>query len=43
MGSDITSTVYAAEIQGISLVLQLARGYVERAGNRREIAIHTDN
>jgi CRISPR/Cas system CSM-associated protein Csm5 (group 7 of RAMP superfamily) len=43
MGSDTTSTVYAAELQGISLTLQLAKEYAERDSDRRRIAIYTDN
>jgi ribonuclease HI len=43
MGSDIQSTVYAAELQGISLALQIAQGYVSGYGERKDIAIYTDN
>lgn len=37
------STVYAAELQGISLALQIAQEYAEESGERRKIAIYTDN
>lgn len=43
MGSDTLSTVYAAELQGISLALQIAQDYVDESGERRQIAIYTDN
>jgi ribonuclease HI len=43
MGPDTASTVYAAELQGINLALQIAREYASRNGARREIAIYTDN
>jgi ribonuclease HI len=43
MGPDTTSTVYAAELQGISLALQIAQEYAERGGERRKVAIYTDN
>ena len=43
MGPDTVSTVYAAELQGISLALQIAQEYVERGGERRKVAIYTDN
>ncbi|KAJ6267517.1 hypothetical protein PSV08DRAFT_186678 [Bipolaris maydis] len=43
MGSDTTSTVYATELQGISLALQIAQEYAERGGERRKVAIYTDN
>lgn len=43
MGTDATSTVYAAELRGISLALQIAREYRERSGNRQTIVIYTDN
>jgi ribonuclease HI len=42
MGSDTLSTVYAAELQGISLALQIAQEYVDKHGERKEIAIYTD-
>ena len=43
MGPNTTSTVYAAELQGISLALQIAQEYADRNGERRNIAIYTDN
>ena len=43
MGPDTTSTVYAAELQGISLALQIAQEYADRNGRRRKVAIYTDN
>jgi hypothetical protein len=44
MGSDTLSTVYAAELQSIiSLALQIAQEYVDESGERRQIAIYTDN
>ena len=43
MGSDTLSTVYAAELQGISLALKIAQEYVDKNGERKEIAIYTDN
>ncbi|KAF1923272.1 uncharacterized protein M421DRAFT_327637 [Didymella exigua CBS 183.55] len=43
MGPDTASTVYAAELQGISLALQIAQEYASRNGARRDIAIYTDN
>lgn len=43
MGSDTLSTVYAAELQGISLALQIAKEYADGGGERLQIAIYTDN
>jgi ribonuclease HI len=43
MGPNTVSTVYAAELQGISLALQIAQEYAEQGGRRRNIAIYTDN
>jgi ribonuclease HI len=43
MGPDTVSTVYAAELQGISLALHIAQEYAERGGERREVAVYTDN
>ena len=43
VGLDTTSTVYIAELQGISLALQIAKEYVDRNGERRDIAIYIDN
>ncbi|KAH7548744.1 RNasehypothetical proteinH domain containing protein [Bipolaris maydis] len=42
-GPSTVSTVYAAELQGISLVLQIAEQCMEAGGKRREIAIYTYN
>jgi hypothetical protein len=35
--------VYAAELHGISLALQIAQAYADRNGSRRNVAIYTDN
>jgi hypothetical protein len=43
MGLDTLLTVYAAELQGISLALQIALEYANESGARKEIAIYTDN
>ena len=43
MGLDTESTVYATELQGISLALQIAQEYASRNGARRDVAIYTDN
>jgi hypothetical protein len=43
IGPDTQSTVYAAELQGISLALQIAQGYASGDGERKDIAIYTDN
>jgi ribonuclease HI len=43
MGANTILTVYAAELQEISLALQIAEQYAERSGERRDIAIYTDN
>jgi ribonuclease HI len=43
MGSDTLSTVYAAELQGISLALQIAKEYADGDGERKDIGIYTDN
>jgi ribonuclease HI len=43
MGPDTLSTVYAAELQGISLALQIAQEYADKSGQRKQIAIYTDN
>jgi ribonuclease HI len=43
MGSDTQSTVYAAELQGTSLALQIAQEYADESGEHRQIAIYTDN
>lgn len=43
MGTETTSTVYSAELRGISLALQIAKEYAERNGSRQTVAIYTDN
>jgi ribonuclease HI/exonuclease III len=43
LGLSTTSTVYAAELYGISLALRIAEEYADRNGSRRNIAIYTDN
>jgi ribonuclease HI len=43
MGTGATSTVYAAELQGISLALQIALDYADQGSRRRNINIYTDN
>jgi ribonuclease HI len=43
MGPDTESTVYAAELQGVNLALQIAQEYASRNGARRDVAIYTDN
>jgi len=43
MDPDTASTVYAAELQGIGLALLIAQEYANRNGERRDIAIYTDN
>lgn len=43
MGLDTDSTVYTAKLKGISLALQIAQEYEERRGERRKVAIYTDN
>lgn len=43
LGLSTTSTVYAAELYGISLALQIAQAYADRNGSRRNVAIYTDN
>ena len=40
---DTLLTVYAAELQGISLALQIAKEYADGNGERKQIAIYTDN
>lgn len=35
--------VYAAELQSISLALQIAKGYADKHCERKEIAIYTDS
>jgi ribonuclease HI len=43
MGKDTTSTVYAAELQGISLALQIAQENRNRGNIGKKILIYTDN
>ena len=43
MGSDVVSTVYTAELQGISLARQIAKEYADTNGARKNIAIYIDN
>ncbi|KAG6979043.1 RNA-directed DNA polymerase from mobile element jockey [Fusarium oxysporum f. sp. conglutinans] len=43
MGDDTTSTVYAGELQGISLALQIAQEDRSRANSRSKVLIYTDN
>lgn len=43
MGSDTVSTVYAAELKGVSLALKIAQEYTDRDGRRQKVAIYTDN
>jgi ribonuclease HI len=43
IGPDTQLTVYAAELQGISLALQIAQGYASGDGELKDIAIYTDN
>ncbi|KAH8656313.1 hypothetical protein BGZ61DRAFT_282297, partial [Ilyonectria robusta] len=43
MGDDTVSTVYAGELQGISLALQIAQGDRGQGNIRKKILIYTDN
>jgi ribonuclease HI len=43
MGPDTQSKVYAAELQGISLALQIAHEHADESGKHRQIPIYTDN
>jgi ribonuclease HI len=43
MGDSETSTVYAAELQGIRLALQIADEDAERGNKRDRLIIFTDN
>ncbi|KAJ3552838.1 hypothetical protein NPX13_g11022 [Xylaria arbuscula] len=43
MGKDTVSTVYAAELQGIILALQIAEDDRERGNTRAKVIIYTDN
>ncbi|RKL20549.1 hypothetical protein BFJ72_g15022 [Fusarium proliferatum] len=43
MGDDTTSTVYAGELQGISLTLQIAQEDRSKGNRRSKVLIYTDN
>ncbi|KAJ3540110.1 hypothetical protein NM208_g5206 [Fusarium decemcellulare] len=43
MGDDMTSTVYAGELQGISLTLQMAQEDISKGNRRSRVLIYTDN
>ena len=43
MGDETTSTVYAGELQGISLALQIAQEDRSKGNRRSKVAIYTDN
>ena len=43
MGNELTSTVYAAEIEGISLALTIAKDDKLKGNKREKIIIYTDN
>lgn len=43
MGNSETSTVYAAELQGIKLALQIADDDAEKGNKRDKVVIFTDN
>ncbi|KAK6222510.1 zinc finger protein [Colletotrichum tabaci] len=43
MGSDAISTVYAGELQGIILALEIAEEDRQRGNNRSKVLIYTDN
>ncbi|OHW95426.1 reverse transcriptase [Colletotrichum incanum] len=43
MGDDTTSTVYAGELQGIVLALEMAQADKENGNHRSKVFIHTDN
>ncbi|KAK7433457.1 reverse transcriptase, partial [Colletotrichum acutatum] len=43
MGDDTTSTVYAGELQGIVLALEMAQADKENGNDRSKVFIHTDN
>ncbi|EGU81546.1 hypothetical protein FOXB_07941, partial [Fusarium oxysporum f. sp. conglutinans Fo5176] len=43
MGDDTTSTVYAGELQGISLALQIAQEDRTKGNRRSKVMIYTDN
>jgi ribonuclease HI len=43
MGNSETSTVYAAELQGIKLALEIAVEDKERGNKREKVVVFTDN
>jgi ribonuclease HI len=43
MGNSETSTVYAAELQGIKLALEIAVEDKERGNKRDKVVVFTDN
>ncbi|KAK0368799.1 reverse transcriptase [Colletotrichum limetticola] len=43
MGDDTTSTVYAGELQGIVLALEMAQADNKNGNHRSKVFIHTDN
>ncbi|OHW97033.1 reverse transcriptase [Colletotrichum incanum] len=43
MGNDTTSTVYAGELQGIVLALEMAQADKQNGNHRSKVFIHTDN
>ncbi|KAK1996456.1 hypothetical protein LX36DRAFT_534245, partial [Colletotrichum falcatum] len=43
MGDDMTLTVYAGELQGIVLALEMAQADKENGNHRSKVFIHTDN
>ncbi|EEU33763.1 uncharacterized protein NECHADRAFT_19784, partial [Fusarium vanettenii 77-13-4] len=43
MGDERTSTVYAGELQGINLALQIAQEDRDNGNDRSKLLIHTDN
>ncbi|KAF6788745.1 zinc knuckle [Colletotrichum musicola] len=43
MGDDATSTVYAGELQGVILALEIAQADKENGNNRSRVLIYTDN
>jgi hypothetical protein len=43
MGNSETSTVYAVELQGIKLALQIADDDIEKGNKRDRVVIFTDN
>ncbi|EXK26220.1 hypothetical protein FOMG_17190 [Fusarium oxysporum f. sp. melonis 26406] len=43
MGGEMTSTLYTGELQGISLVLQVAQEDRRKGNRRSKLPIYTDN